>query len=48
MSNISSPVGHANQKHNVISPHSSKNDYYQKDKRYTLAGMCTGGGNVNQ
>lgn len=48
MSNISSPLGHANQGHNVISPHSRKNDYYQEDKRYTLAGMYTSGGNVNQ
>ena len=44
----SNHLRHANQKHKAISPHSSKNDYYQKDKRYTLAALYTVGGNVNQ
>lgn len=48
MFNIASPLGHANQKHNLVSPHSSEKDYYQKDKGYTLAEMYTGAGNVNQ
>lgn len=44
MFTISSPLRHANQKHQAISPHSSKNDYYQKDKRDTLAALYTAGG----
>ena len=48
MFDMNSPLRHVNQKHKAISPHSSKNGYCQKDKRYALAALYTVGGNVNQ
>ena len=53
MLSITNHKGNANQKHNEIAPHTSQNDYNQKDKNCVgekeekREPLCTVGGNVN-